>query len=102
MTPHEIVNNAKKWTVDEVIEQLQALSEDDRKKPFALWDNEYGDSPYYGQLHIQELFVTITPDWSPEMMAELKKFHDEQEVRRRHNLWERPEVQDAKKKGLLP
>src|SRR6266699_6570064 len=101
MTPREIEDNAKAWTVDDVIVQLQALPGETRKRPFAVWDSEYGDSPYYGQLSLQEQFVTVTPDWTPEMLNELKKFRDEQDAVRRSRLWAQPEVQDAKKKGLL-
>lgn len=75
----KIHDEAKIFTVDEVIAQLKALPKDVRKRPFAVWDNEDGDSPYYGELVVHEQIVTITSWWTDDMNNKLVELRNERE-----------------------
>jgi hypothetical protein len=97
-----IQSEAKAYSVQDVIDQLTALPDVVKQRMFSLWDDEEGDAPYYGELRVHEQMVTMTPDWTKEMHAQMIAARKASEAQSWRDSWNRPEVLDAKEKGLLP
>jgi hypothetical protein len=102
MTPQEIEKNAPTWTIQMVIDQLMLLNEETKKLPFSVYSSEYGNEPYHGIFKVQDGLGYFTAEWTPEMEREYYAFRIAEDDKRRHEHWNRPEVQEAKEKGLLP
>lgn len=110
----EIETGAK--TLRDLAEWILGLPHEQQHYRVYSFDSEYGEEPWHGVVRVEDERVVeyegrkevhepraiISDSLTQEEFAELQAHQRRTEQLRRQEHWNRPEVVEAKEKGLLP